>query len=131
MKILFLDDSDMRHAFIQRVLAGAGHTVDHVETVDEACVAMAAGSYDMVFLDHDLADPNSTGEDVTRWMASSPKAKPVKQVIVHSANPLGAQKMVDCLRAAGFNTGSAPFGLADFNGIVQQLRANQSNPTGA
>ena len=148
MKILFLDDSQMRHDSFKKFLNGTGHSVSQVHTADDACEAMKHQAFDLVFLDRDLNDfdgagPSSsdpwggystsevTGEDVARWMIDSPLAKKPNQVVVHSVNPVGGPAIESMLKKAGFRVGLAPFGSADFKGILKQLRANQSNPSGA
>jgi CheY-like chemotaxis protein len=141
MKLLFLDDSQMRHNAFQRSLRGTGHQITAVMSADDACDAMKKTAFDVVFLDRDLNDfdgagsgpggDESTGEDVAQWMVDSPHAKQPKQVVVHSVNPVGGPAILQILSAAGFRCGLAPFGSPDFSGILAQLRANQTNPSGA
>ena len=115
MKILVLDDDPDRHHTFKQILSG--HQVTHVTSVDKCVAALKDHRFDLVFLDHDLADFSNenyvvgmygyqelTGTDVARFMANDlPIAQRPHEVIVHSWNPDGAKRMVSTLQDAGFN----------------------------
>lgn len=116
MKILFLDDDEARHAYF----AGLAfkHSVDHVRTAEEAIQALRENQYDLACLDHDLGgriyvdplDLEGTGYTVAKAMSLDLGMKRPSQVVVHSFNPVGVGRMVNRLKAAGFNVVAAPFG---------------------
>ena len=99
MKVLFLEDDHNRIAKARREFVGSDLTV--AETAQSAIAALDANRFDLVSLDHDLggtvmaeSDGNS-GYAVARHIAAM-EAPPVF-VIIHSFNPVGAQRMEDCL----------------------------------
>jgi CheY-like chemotaxis protein len=126
MKILILDDEAYRHFIFD--IKFQGHEVTHVYTADEAIAALDADdTYDLVQLDHDLADKDyrelkagvvgeKTGVDaavhIARYMDRS---KVPVRVVVHSLNGPGACLMRDLLRDAGINVAYIPF---DTSGVV-------------
>ena len=62
------------------------------QTVKAAKVLILGGEVEESSLDHDLGQNQPTGYDLCKWMAQTgnwPKKKPN----VHSANPVGAQRM--------------------------------------
>lgn len=115
MRILILDDDDIRHEAFKWKLAGR-HDCVHVHTVDEAVHALANHAvYDIAFLDHDLNDHQYssiksvsfskiglTGYDVASYIARelAPAQRP-KTVVVHSWNTPGGDSMMMVLREAG------------------------------
>lgn len=125
MRVLFLDDDENRHERMKRM--SIGHVVDHVRTAEEAIAAMRETEYDLACLDHDLGgliyvdsnDANGTGYTVAKALTELPIKRP-KQVIVHSFNPVGAQRMARRLHDAGFRVVKAPFGTWCLPGNVVQ-----------
>jgi CheY-like chemotaxis protein len=113
-RVLFLDDDDTRHETFVR-----NHSYDNVEiqqcwTADSAISCLKdKGFFDIVFLDHDLAEIHytesgyeepGTGMDVVDYMVSSLKScKKPSVVIVHSWSSR-AKEMSLRLQEAGFNT---------------------------
>ncbi len=124
MKILFVDDMQERHT--KAIQQNIGRIVTSAYTAKEAIRLMREQCFDVVCLDHDLADehylevfegkvPGATlagsGTEIAAWMASKdfPQHNRPKQVILHSLNPAGRQRMLGLLRDAGFNVFEKPF----------------------
>lgn len=115
MRILFLDDDEVRHDRFRKMTIG--HEVWHVRTVAEARKALAARVYDLVCLDHDLGgkqmvesrSEEGTGYHVAMAMEALPAEQRPADVVVHSYNPIGALRMANRLRSAGFRVTQAPF----------------------
>jgi CheY-like chemotaxis protein len=126
LRILVLDDDDTRHEWFKEYFKD--FEAQHVYTVDGAITALIADpQYDFVFLDHDLNDnqyksvthidgdnipgfvgqcrKELTGLDVTLFIARilEPEKRP-KEVVVHSWNPPGAERMIQMLREVGIKT---------------------------
>lgn len=98
MKIFFLEDDENRIRKARR--AFIGHELIVVTTAQEAIAALKSQAFDVASLDHDLggaqmaeSDENS-GYAVAQFIAEM-EARP--DVIVHSFNPTGAARMVECL----------------------------------
>lgn len=133
MKILFLDDMQIRHDNFQEWCDDFNLTeVYHVRTADEAVKAMIEHDFDVVFLDHDLAEEHyqdgtkavtqaNSGTAVAAWMVQN-EARPV--VVIHSYNPVGATNMFNLFRDDGFACYKIPFGpgLAEFLRKISQVK---------
>lgn len=116
MRILILDDDDMRHNYFRRELAN--HEVVHAHTYDEACDALSSQDrFDTVFLDHDLNfeqyrsvqkcddgyEVELDGKDAAHYLVGRvPQEKRPGQIVVHSWNETGAREMVAILKDGGF-----------------------------
>lgn len=118
MKILFLDDDELRHEYAQQELIG--HEVEHVRTVPEALTALALRYFDLAMLDHDLgggehcAPSNEvSGYEVARRISEGDVLQP-RFVLVHSYNAPGAQRMIAALKAAPLRCAWIPFGPSAF-----------------
>lgn len=126
LRILVLDDDDIRHEWFKEYFKD--FEVQHVYTVNGTITALISDpQYDFVFLDHDLNDNQYTsvkridgdnipgfvgpcrveltGVDVAEFIARilEPGKRP-KEVVVHSWNPPGAEKMIGILREANIRT---------------------------
>jgi len=107
MDVLVLDDEAYRHrAFVRGLL---NHNVTIVTTASEAIAALKRRQWDAVFLDHDLRGvvENSgpgTGYEVAEWLAQNPDHQP-PQIVIHSFNPSGAQRMQQALPNAAYRPG--------------------------
>jgi hypothetical protein len=117
-RALVLDDDWRRHDAFASAYPGIVQTWTH----DEACEAIAAERFDVVFLDRDLNDHGKrsvrpgmygrqelSGEDVAWFIAQLPEEKRPLRVVVHSWNPDGAQRIVAILRDAGVPVTYEPF----------------------
>lgn len=112
MRILFLDDDEMRHDKFGS--ESVSHDITHVRTVEQAIKAFEKEPFDLICLDHDLGgmhyvpseDP-TTGYHVAAHIAAKGTNA---EVIVHSYNVIGAQRMVNKLKDAGIAARHLPFG---------------------
>jgi hypothetical protein len=115
MRILVLDDMDVRHdGFVRRF---KDHKIDHAYTAEEAIHHLNMRKYDLVCLDHDLAPEHyvdgdtkePSGFDVAVFMSEMPKDKLPTQVLIHSWNPVGADRMKVQLHGLGMFVTCKPF----------------------
>jgi hypothetical protein len=74
--------------------------------------------YALIFLDHDLAlehyelemaDDGLTGYVVACWLAEHPERQTEADIIIHSLNFPGSDRMRQCLQDAGRNAEHVPF----------------------
>lgn len=98
MRVLFLDDMEHRHDRFEE-WRPPDWDVWHVRTADEAKRLLLQKTFDLAFLDHDLAaehycgvEDEHTGYAVARAIAEM-HGKPRPVVIVHSWNTSGAERM--------------------------------------
>jgi CheY-like chemotaxis protein len=115
MRILFLDDDDLRHEVFAEQAKAGGHEAFHARTLGEFMGLTDGKHFDEVWLDHDLndfqheskwtdmyGDGEQNGVDAARWLAAQlPEHRPSK-VVIHSWNPTGAARMRATLEEAGF-----------------------------
>lgn len=117
--IFLLDDDRRRHRWFRKRFEQ--DELDIAETVEEAKEYLQAGSYDGVFLDHDLlpehydgeTDDDMTGYAIAAWLAQNPKIQPAATIIVHTRNADAAIRMVEKLRIAGRSVEYVPFPMLD------------------
>jgi CheY-like chemotaxis protein len=123
-RILVLDDDARRHEWFDAHLRGH----HPVWSAREARRALQQNPpYDLVFLDHDLAEdyavvPAVWGEDgrtVARFIAAMPQEKRPARVHIHSSNWGAACEMEVILAAAGLRVTRAEFPL----GCPEAIRA--------
>ena len=114
MRILVLDDDSQRHRWFDAHIEAH----DSVWSAKEARGALQDNPrYDLVFLDHDLAEDYSVipavwGEDgrtVARFIAELPAHKRPVMVHIHSSNPGGAIEMEAILKGTGVAVARAEF----------------------
>jgi ActR/RegA family two-component response regulator len=116
MRILFLDDDDIRHK--QFASIAFEHEVVHVRTAASAIEALdlaylTDNTFDYGSLDHDLGGEHMAsgpghGYDVAVWCEEFPEKAP-KRVVVHSYNPAGAKRMLAAFRQANIPAISMAF----------------------
>lgn len=114
MRVLILDDMDVRHDKISRM--HLDDKVDHAYTAEEATYFLNTYKYQLVYLDHDLAaehyvdgkSEESTGFDVAMHIHGMSKSDLPDQVIIHSWNPVGAERMYDQLKDLGIFVSRKP-----------------------
>ena len=115
-RVLIVEDDETRCGWFRRRLAP--HDLDVTCDVGEACELLAENEYDLILLDHDLReehyysdepDDDRTGYAVAAWLAAHPDSQPVAQIVIHSLNYAGAQRMLSALVAAGFDAECVPF----------------------
>lgn len=92
MRILLIDDC--RSEEIIQITYGSRPT--HVaRTFDEGVAALKEGNWDLVYLDHDLAedDPNKTGLGIMNFLEANQEFLP-KEITMVTANPVGRRQML-------------------------------------
>lgn len=80
----------------------------HVYTCATAIDALTGERFDLCLLDHDLGEGDS-GTEVARAIAAMDPDRHPRDVIIHSHNPVGAERMRDILRDAGIRCRIEPF----------------------
>ena len=129
MRTFLLEDSHDRIVLFYEALHEAGVTdITARKTVSRA-KATFEPPYDLVLLDHDLADEDyerpekedGTGTEFARWLAASQDPSTARKVIIHSYNHSGRQRMYETLAEAGWNVEQLPFGLA----LLDRLRVKE------
>lgn len=108
MRILFLDDMEVRHTTARAAAEAHGHEMISAYTAEDAIGWLEREAFDVAFLDHDLADEHysapyaspstggtaHSGRAVARWIAEH-GTPPI--VVIHSFNPDGARAMAETL----------------------------------
>ena len=116
IRVFLLDDDVRRHRWFTARFKG--DFIDIANNVKEARELLSAGSYDAIFLDHDLhpehynagsTDDERTGYAVARWLCSNPELQRASTILVHTRNADGAMRMVAELRQAGRSADYVPF----------------------
>ena len=89
LRVFLLDDDLLRHEWFVRRFRG--DRLDVAVEPGRAVELLAANSYDILFLDHDLLpehygsdekDDEKTGYAVARWLASRPDRQSASHIIV-------------------------------------------------
>ncbi|MBC7900719.1 MAG: hypothetical protein H7070_11780 [Saprospiraceae bacterium] len=121
ISVFLLDDDRRRHRWFEKRFDGDELAI--AETVDEAKELLAEGSYDAIFLDHDLlphhyesndhGDAANTGYAIAEWLNERPELQRAATVIVHTRNADAAIPMVQKLRETGRNVEYCPFPMLD------------------
>lgn len=139
MKILFLDDDPARHRYFRLMSEPSVHAFTAVKSAQEAIQTLeSAGKFDLVFLDHDLAEEHysmlwsgqagypggakGTGRDVSRFISMMAVDLRPTTVVVHSMNPDGAKAMLADLRDTGVESHQIVFASAAFKQLMAGLR---------
>lgn len=138
MLVLIVEDDENRMAVFRGNLF-VRDAITWAPTAADGIRLLKLHKYDLVMLDHDLADAHymnieltaesaaayeleDTGQDVARFIATMDDPPPF--VFVHSWNPTGALAMESTLKGAGISTFRSPFGSADLKrGIIQYREA--------
>ncbi|MEJ7849038.1 MAG: cyclic-phosphate processing receiver domain-containing protein [Pyrinomonadaceae bacterium] len=121
ISVFLLDDDRRRHRWFEKRFDGDELTI--AETVDEAKELLAEGSYDAIFLDHDLlphhyvsndhGDAANTGYAIAEWLTEMPELQRAATIIVHTRNADAAIPMVMKLRETGRNVEYCAFPMLD------------------
>ncbi len=118
IRVFLLDDDERRHKWFH--LRFKGDSVDVAVNVPEALELLGAGSYDAIFLDHDLlpehynsdsTDDERTGYAIARWLSENTQVQRASTIMVHTRNADGAMRMVEELRRSGRAAEYVPFPL--------------------
>jgi len=121
MRILFVDDEALRHERANR--AFAGHEVTHAYTVDAARHKVLTKAFEVICLDHDMADDGTSGADVARSIVARVAGGgwAPKFVWVHTWNPVGRQR-IEGILAGYVRHGSAMFTEQSAESVARMLR---------
>lgn len=110
MRILFLDDEKVRRDKFRDKYLGTGCIIDFATNAKEAIDFLKNHQYDFVSLDHDLGGKSmvesneESGYAVAEFIAYQiPEEHRPKKVVIHSFNPVGAQRMYLLLKAYHIN----------------------------
>ncbi len=115
-RILIVEDDARRRSWFDKQFADCDR--DMTDDVSVAVQLLLGRDYELIFLDHDLAeehydqemaDDGLTGYAVAAWLAEHPERQPNAQIIIHSLNYPGSERMRQCLQAAGRNAEYVPF----------------------
>lgn len=107
-RILFLDDSEERHAQFARQHPEAVREYTAWATIE---ALRLSPRFDVVYLDHDLGT-TETGMDVVDFIVQMSEEDRPLRVVVHSYNVPAAQlRMLPALNRAGIPTTHEPFAL--------------------
>jgi len=116
IRVFLLDDDVRRHRWFAKRFKG-----DFIEIADNVAQAqqmLRAGSYDAIFLDHDLhpehyhaesSDDERTGYAIALWLGANPELQRASTILVHTRNADGAMRMVEELRRCGRAAEYVPF----------------------
>ena len=121
ISVFLLDDDHRRHRWFKGRFKG-----DHIaiaETVEEAKRLLPIGTYDVIFLDHDLLphhyetnthdDFDKTGYAVAEWLTENRDVQPAATIIVHTRNAEASVKMVEKLQESKRQVESVAFPMLD------------------
>lgn len=122
MEIFILEDSAERIKFFKKTLESK-HNLTFSDNVEEAKKLLQVKKYDVIFFDHDLDnkvfvssnDPN-TGYQLAKWIEE--KGMRFDQVVIHSLNPVGAERIKKRAENFSDNVEKIPFTV-----LIRKLRA--------
>jgi hypothetical protein len=104
MKILILEDDDRRIRKFKENFIGCELFITHLPAV--ANKHLEEEEFDMIFLDHDLADAHykvdtvcneTTGLCTAKFLGDNPNLCKTTPIVVHSQNPAGSERMFQAL----------------------------------
>jgi len=116
IRVFLLDDDVRRHRWFAKRFKG--DFIDIADNVAQAQQMLGAGSYDAIFLDHDLhpehyhaesTDDERTGYAIALWLGANPELQRASTILVHTRNADGAMRMVEELRRCGRAAEYVPF----------------------
>ena len=116
MRVLIVEDEESRLRWFRANLIGS--VVDETKLVGKAIELLQENDYGQIFLDHDLKyehyatnerDDENTGYAVAQFLADRPDLSPNAQIIVHSLNPSGSDRMIRALHKGRRNYRKVPF----------------------
>jgi hypothetical protein len=119
--VFLLDDDQRRHRWFRKRFEGDELVI--AETVDQAKEMLVGGSFDAIFLDHDLLphhyesnshdDFASTGYAIAEWLNEKRDLQRASTIIVHTRNADAAVRMVEKLRESGRSVEYCAFPMLD------------------
>ena len=114
MRVLIVEDDENRLLWFRSRLIGTVY--DATKDVEEAKRLIEENEYTQIFLDHDLADEHyavwgerttrhdeTTGYAVARYLAEHPDRSKDAEIIIHSLNPIGSERMLNKLKETRTN----------------------------
>lgn len=116
IRVFLLDDDVRRHRWFAKRFKG--DFIDIADNVAQAQQMLGSGSYDAIFLDHDLhpehyhadsTDDERTGYAIALWLGANPELQRASTILVHTRNADGAMRMVEELRRCGRAAEYVPF----------------------
>jgi len=116
IRVFLLDDDVRRHRWFAKRFKG--DFIDIADNVAQAQQMLGSGSYDAIFLDHDLhpehyhaesTDDERTGYAIALWLGANPELQRASTILVHTRNADGAMRMVEELRRCGRSAEYVPF----------------------
>jgi two-component system, OmpR family, response regulator len=125
MRILVVEDDSLLAQGLTRVLARAGHAVDHAETGVQADKALRSASYGLVVLDIGL--PDIDGFEVLRRLRLRHSATNVLVLTARDA----VEDRVHGLDLGADDYLTKPFSVTEFEARVRALLRRTSLPAGA
>jgi hypothetical protein len=121
ISVFLLDDDRRRHRWFEKRFAG--DQIEIAETVEEAKEILAGGTFDAIFLDHDLLphhyesndhdDYATTGFAIAEWLTERKELQRAATIIVHTRNADAAIPMVKKLRETGRSVEYCAFPMLD------------------
>ena len=121
ISVFLLDDDERRHRWFEKRFSG--DDLDIAETVEDAKTFLAEGTYDAIFLDHDLLphhyvtndhdDYANTGYAIAEFLNERSDLQRAATIIVHTRNADAAIPMVQKLRETGRNVEYVAFPMLD------------------
>ncbi len=121
ISVFLLDDDQRRHRWFEKRFIG--DELDIAETVEDAKTFLSEGSYDAIFLDHDLLphhyetndhdDYANTGYAIAEWLHERSDLQRAATIIVHTRNADAAIPMVQKLRETGRSVEYCAFPMLD------------------
>ncbi len=105
--VLIVEDCPERDTVLRRRFVGYNVTI--VRSYDEVVARLREARFDVISLDYDLGGAN--GNDVAMRLAELPVPARPSHVIIHSMNPVGAQRIAATLRTAGIPSYVQPFSV--------------------
>lgn len=130
LKVLIVEDDPNRMRIFRQLFAS--EEVVWAQNVTEGIEWLQSTRFDLVMLDHDLADEHyenldhaatvasGTGREVAQHMTTMVEAPPF--AFVHSWNPTGARAIGDILTEAGISNVVMPFGSSMLDSGIKEWR---------
>ena len=125
IKVLFVDDYPIRHAFFEKKFSDTTKfDVTQTTLVETALNLIENETWDVVYLDHDMTDKEAgnlikdvygtvhlNGQTISRFIKALPEDKlaNVKEVVIHSYNATGAKRMLEDIESVGIKVSYIPF----------------------
>lgn len=107
---------------------------DVANTNQEAINLLSVNQYDLISLDHDLngavfalSSGNDSAMQTVKWICE--RKPPIKHVIIHSHNDVGAGFMRQALAKAGYMPEYHPFGPFYLTSLCSLEKNKQGNNT--